>query len=131
MTSKGLVLGLAAALLVSACGGAARPDSRASQPEPTVVERPTISSGIARSATTEMSPTPTTVADPASGEPTGLSPSTTSTTVVPDSTSSANTNPAESIDLAEVRDALDALDALFGDLDTHIGSVDLEEGATP
>ncbi len=57
--------------------------------------------------------------------------STTSTRLVADGPASTTTNPAEPIALEEVRDALDALDALLGDLDSQIGSVDLDEGETP
>ena len=58
-------------------------------------------------------------------------PSTTSTTLTADDPTSTTTNAKESIDLTEVRYALDALDALLGGLDSHIGSVDLDEGEAP
>ena len=130
MTSKRLALVVASAMAVTACGGVARPESRAIQPEPTVAESPTTSFGVGHTSTTDVSPSPTTVAETAPAVMDAAE-STPSTTLAADGPSPTTTNPAESIDLAGVREALDALDTLFGDLDSHIGSVDLDEGETP
>ena len=130
MTSKRLALVVASAMVVTACGGVTRPESRPIQPDPTVIEPSTTSSETASTPPTDVSPPPTTVTETAPAEvpPDG---STTSTALTTDGPSPTTTNPAESIDLEEVREALDALDTLFGDLDNHIGSVDLNEGETP
>lgn len=130
MTSKALTFVLVAAVLIGACGGVARPESRS---VPTVAETPSTSVGTAETPTTRTSPTTTTAPGAAQtvGDEVESNRPTTSTTHTADGPASTTTNPAESIDLAEVRDALDVLDALFGDLDDHIGSVDLDEGETP
>ncbi len=134
MTSKRLALVVASALVVTACGGVARSESQAVQPEAAVAESPpTASSDVAHTSTIDVSPRPTTVATPApmSSKPGESTPATSSTTLGTDGPSPTTTNPAQSIDLAGVREALDALEALFGGLDDHIGSVDLNEGETP
>lgn len=133
MTSKGLVFALASAMVLGACGGIARPDSRAIRPEPTVAESPATSSGGNQAPAIDPSPTSTAVAHSvqAEPEPAESSPGTPSATVTSDGPPSTTTSTGESIDLAEVRDLLDALDALLGGLDSHIDSVDLEEGETP
>ena len=133
MTPKGLAFVLAAAVVVGACGGVARPESRVSQPEPAVAESPDNPVGMTQSQTTGMPPSSTTAPKPVPTVVEDVEPSssTTSTTLADDRPASTTTSPTESISLEEVRDALDALDALLGDLDSHIGSVDLDEGETP
>ena len=134
MTSKGLAVAAACALIMGACGGVARPQSQTIGSDPIVAESPATSSDVTQTSLVDVSPTTTT--EPATppepverAEP--AEPATTSTTSVDDSPTSTTTSPAEAIDLAEVRDVLDALDALFGDLDSQIGSVELDEGETP
>lgn len=130
MTSKGLAAAAACALLMGACGGVARPESRSIGSDPIDAESPIASpDGTQTSLVAVPSTTTEAVTSPEPMEP--AEPATTSTTSVDESPTSTTTSPAETIDLAEVRDALDALDALFGDLDSQIGSVDLDEGETP
>ena len=132
MSSKGLAL-VVSVVVLGACGGVARPEVPVPQPEPAAAESPATWSDVQAVATTSTSLEPTTVTEhgPAERERAGSVPSTTSTTALDGSPTSTTTNPTETIDLTEVRDALDALDDLFGDLDSHIGSVDLDEGETP
>ena len=130
MTSKRLAVATACALMISACGGVARPESRLIGSDPIVAESPTASSDVTQTSLVDAPPTTTDPVTPS--EPVeSVEPATTSTASVDQGPTSTTTNPTESIDLTEVRDALDALDDLFGDLDSHIGSVDLDEGETP
>ncbi len=127
MTSKRLALAIAYAVMMGACGGVAQPVGRVIGSDPGVAESPTTSSGVTKTSLVDVAPAPTTTDRVTSP----LEPATSSPTLVDDSPTSTTTSPAEVIDLVEVRNALDALDALFGELDSQIGSVDLDEGETP
>lgn len=137
MPSKGIVLTLATAMAVAACGGVDRPTGDAFVPEgseslpASSVDAGTTDVWIERTA--EPAPSTPTMSDPVSAgeEPTEVHPSIGSTESSGDDPPSTTTSPNESIDLGEVQDALDTLEALFEGFDGHIGSVDLDEGDTP
>lgn len=119
-------------LVVGACGGVARPESRIIDPTSTtviattsVMERPSPTKAPTAVATT--TPTKTTVT---STEVAAI-PTTTAVASTSSAIGATSTVIAETIDLQAVRNAMDTLDALFGDLDGHIGSIDLDEGETP
>lgn len=137
MTSKRMALAITSALLLGACGGVARSDGGAPQPEPTVATlstAPSVSAQLPGESSTTM-PAPEGSLEstdrPDSTAATAPATATTSTTAAVVGPTSTVTSPTETFDLSEVHNALDDLDGLFGDLDSHIGSIDLDEGETP
>lgn len=129
MTSKALAIALASAIVLSACGEAARPDGRLLRPsiDESTVSTPESNPPRREPATTTAS---TTLADAPTTTPPQREPVTTTSTTLGDAPTTTTTLTG-AIDLTEVRDALEDLDALFGELDVDIGEIDLEEGETP
>lgn len=142
MTSIRPIVGLVVAALLGACG-----------PGLQAQERPLANAGTV-AATTETpvvsgpadpgTPVDTTEPDIGGVDRSQASTSTTSTAQAVTTTTEASpvgeaqqatTTPMsdEAIDIQAVVDALDALDALFGDFDSEVGAIDLdeEEGVTP
>lgn len=126
-----MALALAAAVFVGACAGVARPEARSLASEPTVSESST-TSAVTTPVTSEASTTTTVESFSTSRVVESAEPSPSPTTTLAGAgLTSTTANPTESFDIEEVREALDALGAMFEALDGAIGSVEFDEGEAP
>ena len=139
MTSKGPMVGLAALVLIGACGAGIQ--SREHPSDQTEIVVPTVETSTTSIHVQQDLPPDSTRPEVGASDPQGTSISAAGpapvteeqTTTTSTSTTSTSTSTDDVIDLQSVFEALNALDSMLDDFESEVGAIDLEEeeGATP